>query len=68
MGLKLQRGFVDGRSLLENVIENEHQIMTISLKMEKGTMVLVEFAAAFPSLSRDYLFEALTMVGVHQGL
>ena len=48
----LQRGFLTGRSLLANVIDLEEAAMRVSLQAPDGGTVLLDFAAAFPSVSQ----------------
>ena len=59
-----QKGFLPGRSLLSNVVELEHQAMLTSLDASEGALVLLDFAAAFPSVSQQYLKKALAHIGM----
>jgi hypothetical protein len=60
-----QRGFVRGRSLVDNVLEVE--AMAIHLHRhyyEKSGVALFDFSAAFPSLSHKWLFAVLQRMGI----
>ena len=59
-----QRGFLPGRSMLENVLDIEHGAMVSSLRAENSALVLFDFAAAFPSVSHAFLFRVLKHVGI----
>ena len=61
---KHQRGFITGRSILMNVVDIEDHAMRVALHGTAGATVLFDFAAAFPSLSHDYLLEALELMGL----
>ena len=63
----MQRGFLHGRSMLANIIEVDHEAMKISLKHSRGAVILFDFAAAFPSISQEYVWEVLEHVGVAGG-
>ena len=58
-----QRGFLPNRSLLANVVELEDEAMQTSLRESEGAMLLLDFAAAFPSISQQFLRAALQHVG-----
>ena len=59
-----QRGFIKGRSMLQNIIEIDEAAMRISLRHPHGALVLFDFEAAFPSLAHSYLWEALNALGL----
>ena len=63
-----QRGFIRGRSMLQNIIDIDEASMRVSLKHPRGAIVLFDFAAAFPSVSHAYLWEALRALGIPSGL
>ena len=63
----MQRGFLHGRSMLSNVVDIEMEAMRISLKSDKGAVVLFDFQAAFPSLSHEYMMSVLGHIGVPTG-
>lgn len=55
-----QRGFVPGRSILDNIVELEGGMLEHSMAV--GTLVggwLLDFASAFPSVSHAWLFTVL---------
>ena len=60
----MQRGFLQGRSMLSNVVDIDYHAMRVSLKHPQGAIVLFDFAAAFPSLSQEYMWRVLTHIGV----
>ena len=59
-----QRGFLKGRSMLHNIIDIDWESMTISLKKERGALVLFDFRAAFPSVSHPFLVACLELLGL----
>ena len=59
-----QRGFIKGRSMLQNIIEIDEPAMRISLGHPDGALVLFDFEAAFPSLAHSCLWEALNALGL----
>ena len=49
----MQRGFLRGRKMMANIFDVDLQSMKISLKSEKGVLILFDFEAAFfPSISQ----------------
>jgi exonuclease III len=54
-----QRGFLPGRSMLQNVVEIDGEMRAASLQAERPAAVFFDFAAAFPSLAHDFLFDVL---------
>ena len=61
---QLQRGFLRGRSMLQNVLDIDFESMRVSLKSDTGTIILFDFEAAFPSISQDYLLDMLCRLGL----
>ena len=59
-----QRGFLAGRSILQNVVDVDEAAMTVSLRHVSGAIVLFDFRAAFPTLSTDFLNAALERLGL----
>ena len=53
-----------GRSMLRNVVDIEHAAMMASLECNDAVIVLYDFVAAFPSVSRLYLKEAAAAAGL----
>ena len=64
---KNQRGFIGGRSMLCNVIDIEHEAIMASLDCEDAVIILFDFTAAFPSISRKFMREAATAAGLPVG-
>ena len=60
---KKQRGFIGGRSMISNIIDAEHTAMTTAMESEDGAIILFDFVAAFPSVSRHYLQEMARAAG-----
>ena len=60
----LQRGFLRGRSMLQNVFDIDLESMRVSLKSEAGTIILFDFEAACPSISPEYLLDMLGRLGM----
>ena len=56
-----QKGFLPKRSMLSNVTELESTAMHYSLTCDRPAMILLDFAAAFPSLSQEYLTHMLEL-------
>ena len=56
---KHQRGFLLNRFLLENVVDVDFEARKVYLEGKDGALLLIDLAAAFPSLSQDYLFKVL---------
>jgi exonuclease III len=54
-----QRGFLPGRSMLQNVFEIDGEMRAASLQAEFPAAVFFDFAAAFPSLAHDLLRDVL---------
>ena len=55
----MQRGFLPGRSMLQNVVEVDGDMRAVSLQTESDGAVFFDFAAAFPSLAHDYLLDVM---------
>ena len=50
--------------MLMNLVDIDEESMTVSLRTNKGSLILFDFAAAFPSVSQDFLFQALASLGM----
>ena len=50
--------------MLRNVLDVDFEAQIISLRTRRGAIVLFDFKSAFPSISHDYLWEALLAVGL----
>ena len=61
---RYQRGLIQRRSMLRNIIDIDFNSMRISLKHDQAAIVLFDFEAASPTISHDYLWEALRVAGV----
>ena len=59
-----QQGFLPNRSILTNVLDIDYAAMVTALSNNTGTLVLFDFASAFPSMSQAYMFNLLTALGV----
>ena len=59
-----QQGFLKGRQMINNIIEVDYDSMTVSLKCEKGMLVLFDFKAAFPSVAHSFLRTSLSSIGL----
>ena len=60
---KDQRGFLPKRSMLANVIQMEALALSTAAMYKEGAAILIDFKAAFPSISHDYLHSCLQAVG-----
>ena len=60
-----QRGFIRGRIMLENVIEVEtHSILEAGNADSNAALVFYDFAAAFPSIARAFIFLVFSAIGL----
>ena len=50
--------------MLHNIIDIDWESMTISLKKDRGALVLFDFRAAFPSVSHPFLLACLELLGL----
>ncbi|CAK0898423.1 unnamed protein product [Prorocentrum cordatum] len=60
----VQRGFLPWRSMLANVVELEHDAMLTATQKQRGMILLVDFKAAFPSVSHRFLRRCLEGFGM----
>ena len=63
-----QRGSVSGISMLANVIDVDESMQKVSLMSEHGIAVFLDFAAAFPSLSHQFIVQVLDELELPAGL
>ena len=61
---KDQRGFLPGRSMMANVLDLETHGMCMAATKRRSLMVLVDFKAAFPSVSHNFMLTCLKGLGV----
>ena len=54
-----QQGFLQGRSMIRNLVELDYFSMLSSLTSENGAAVLFDVRAAFPSVSQQFLLRTL---------
>ena len=59
-----QRGFLSGRSMLSNVVDIEHLAQKVAMHNKQGAIMLLDFKAAFPSISHEYLHTTLKALGI----
>ena len=59
-----QRGFLQGRQMLHNVLDVDYAAQKISLKCDDGAIMLFDFRAAFPSMDQGYMWDALAAIGL----
>jgi len=59
-----QQGFLCGRSLLKNIIDIDDQMRAAALAGGFPAAIFFDFAAAFPSISQDFLFTTLRDIGL----
>ena len=60
-----QRGFIRGRQMLQNVIDIEtHAIVDARLPTRSAALIFFDFAAAFPSVARAFIWIALEAIGI----
>ena len=65
---KEQRGFINGRSMLANVVDIDESMQSASLEREQGVAIFLDFAAAFPSLSHKFIHVTLRELGIPEAL
>ena len=61
---EMQRGFLHGRSISSNIVDLDFCAMRISLNHPKRASVLFDFAAAFLSISQEFMWQVLSHVGL----
>ena len=61
---RAQKGFLRGRQMLRNVLEIDMAAQKISVRSKSGAILLFDFAAAFPSISHDMLWDVLDIAGI----
>ena len=61
-----QQGFLPGRSMAANIVNIEHAAQSVSLSQPRGGILLLDFQAAFPSISQDFLHDMLFHLGLPQ--
>jgi hypothetical protein len=54
-----QQGFLPGRSMASNIVGVEASAQEVSLKRSRGGILLLDFKAAFPSISQSFLLKML---------
>ena len=57
-----QRGFIRGRSMIENILDIDASAVHASLLYERACLVLFDFKAAFPSISHAYMWKVLERI------
>lgn len=63
-----QRGFIANRSIDDNIFELSGSLLEFSQCGDRAGLLLVDFAAAFPSLSRKFMFAVLWAMRLPTGL
>ena len=61
---EFQRGFLGGRQMLRNVLDIDFAAHKISVRSSSGAILLFDFAAAFPSMSHDFMWDVLSTIGL----
>jgi len=59
-----QQGFLPGRSMASNIIDVEFESMKTSLLEDRGGILLLDFRAAFPSISQEFLHQMLEILSL----
>ena len=62
--LPRQQGFLQGRSIVANLLDVDAASMLTSLRRDTGACLLMDFSAAFPSISQECMFKALQHIGL----
>lgn len=59
----MQRGFLAGRSMLANIIDIDETMATFAVSYSFVGTIFFDFAAAFPSVSHDFLLDYFSSCG-----
>jgi len=59
----LQRGFIGGRDMLDNLFDVEEAMIIAASTGEGATALFFDFAAAFPSVEHEVMFEYFSALG-----
>ena len=59
-----QRGFLKGRQMLQNIIDMDFAAQKVSIKYKRGCILLLDFRAAFPSISHEFMWDCLAALGL----
>ena len=59
-----QQGFLKNRSMIRNLLEVDTAMLCSALTHENSATIFLDFEAAFPSITQEYTFEALSSCGV----
>eukprot|EP00973_Karenia_brevis_P069725 9694639-Karenia_brevis.AAC.1 len=59
---EVQRGFIRGRCMLQNVIEIESAAVQQAWMDRHAAILFFDFAAAFPSIARAFIWIALEAI------
>ena len=59
-----QQGFLPGRSMASNILEVDATAQCYALKHPRAWILLLDFKAAFPSISHEFLHSTLEALGV----
>ena len=59
-----QQGFLKNRSMIRNLLEVDTAMICAALTHEDSATIFLDFEAAFPSITQEYTFEALSSCGV----
>ena len=62
-----QQGFIRGRSILQNLIQVDAAMAVRSLEDPRSAAIFLDFEAAFPSMSQEYIVRVLEEVGLPAG-
>ena len=60
----MQRGFLQGRSIIRKAREIDHASILASLEERNAALILFDFETAFPSISQDFILAALEAIDV----
>ena len=59
-----QQGFISGRSIMKDILDIERASLKTAAKGEKGGIILLDFASAFPSISQEFRLAWMKQIGV----
>ena len=64
----VQHGFLSGRSMIANPVDVQHAAQMVTLRNDKGAILLLDFKAAFPSLNHKYMHSVLKALGLPESI
>eukprot|EP00974_Lingulodinium_polyedra_P056599 5443818-Lingulodinium_polyedra.AAC.1 len=54
--------------MLSNIVDVDEQMVVVAMQEEQGAAVFSDFAAAFPSVSHEFMLDLFAEMGLPEGL